>query len=111
MEERKDIDDEYRRPSHSPLHVISHVAPSSTEEEVDKSNEGDEDNSEEITAVESSMIVDEPRSSGDSGPYLEDLKEYGLDDPELRVGEPSPPPPESNKEDHSDGEEEDQTEM
>ena len=110
MEERKDIDDEYRRsPSRSPLHAISHVAPSPTEEEeVDKSGEGDDDNSEEITAVESSIVV-EPRS-GDSGPYLKDLKKHGLDDPELLVGEPSPPPPEA-KGDHSDGEEEDQTEM
>ena len=108
MEERKDVDDEYRRLSHSPQHVISHVAPSPTEEEVDKSDKGDEDNLEEITAVESSIVV-EPRS-GDSGPYLEDLKEHGLDDPELRVGEPSQPPPEATG-DHSDGEEENQSEM
>ena len=76
---------------------------------VDESDEGDEDNSGEITAVESSSIVAEPHSGG-SRPYLADIKGHGRDDPELRVGESSQPPPEA-KGDHPDGEDEDETEM
>ena len=76
---------------------------------VDKSDEGNGDNSGEIAAVESSSIVAEPHS-GDSRPYLADIKRRGRDDPELRVGESLQPPPEA-KGDHPDGEDEDETEM
>ena len=109
MDEKKAIiDDESRWPSYSRIH-ISHLAPPSPiEVDVDELDEGDEDSTGEITAVESSILA-KPRS-GDSGPYLEDLKGRGGDDPELRLGKSSPPPPEA-KGDHPDGEDEDKTEM
>ena len=56
--------------------------------EVDKSGEGDEDISEEVVAIESS-IVDEPGSSGNSGPSFAEIKYSKRDDQDEEKLQPS----------------------
>ena len=86
------------------------------DEEVGESDERDQDNSEEVAAVESSIVSAEPRS-GDSAPSLAgEVKGHERDDQDeekpkslvanLRGGESSPPHSEAEG-DHSDGEDED----
>ena len=83
------------------------------EEEVGDSDEGEQDNPEEVAAVESTIISAEPRTSDSAPPLAEEVKghERGDQDEEkpessvanLRGGESSPPHSEA-KGDHSDGE-------